>query len=46
MYEDNVTQRKSYAFAIRIVNAYKYLVKHGEFVMSKQLLRVVRLFVL
>lgn len=39
MYEDNVTQQKSYVFAIRIVNAYKYLVKHGEFVMSKQLLR-------
>jgi four helix bundle protein len=31
---------KSYAFAVRVVNAYKYLVKeHNEYVLSKQLLR-------
>lgn len=46
MYEDNVTQRKSYAFAIRIVNAYKYLVKHGELSCQNNYCAVVRLFVL
>lgn len=39
MIEDNVTQQKSYTFAIRIVKAYKYLSSHGEYVLSKQLLR-------
>lgn len=40
MIEDNVTQQKSYVFAIRIVKAYKYLsTKQGEYVLSKQLLR-------
>ena len=40
MKADNVVQQKSYAFAIRIINAYKYLVEeHKEFVLSKQLLR-------
>lgn len=40
MIENNITQQKSYAFAIRIVKAYKYLSsKHGEYVLSKQLLR-------
>ncbi len=37
---DNVIQQKSFAFAIRIINAYKYL--RGEkqgFVLSKQILR-------
>ncbi len=40
MKEDNVIQKKTFQFAIRIVNAYKYLVndKH-EYVLSKQLLR-------
>jgi len=40
MKADNVVQIKSYAFAIRIVKAYKYLVEeHKEYVLSKQLLR-------
>jgi four helix bundle protein len=38
--EENVTENKSFDFAVRIVNAYKYLsVKKREFVLSKQLLR-------
>ncbi len=37
---DNVIREKSYAFAIRIVNAYKFLIESKkEFVLSKQLLR-------
>lgn len=37
---DNVIRDKSYAFAIRVVNAYKYLSDtKREFVLSKQLLR-------
>jgi len=37
---DNVIQKKSYAFAVRIVRLYKYLVdEKKEFVLSKQLLR-------
>jgi four helix bundle protein len=38
--KDNVLLDKSFAFAIRVVNAYKYLIeeKH-EFVISKQFLR-------
>lgn len=40
MLEENVTQQKSYLFAIRIVKAYKYLsVSRGEYILSKQLLR-------
>ncbi len=40
MKSENVLQQKSFAFAIRIVNAYKYIIKqHGEYVLSKQLLR-------
>ena len=36
----NVIEEKSFDFAIRIVNLYKYLVsKKKEFVLSKQLLR-------
>ena len=40
MKTNNIIQQKSFAFAIRIVNAYKYLKseKH-EFVLSKQMLR-------
>ena len=34
-----VVGEKSYAFAIRIVNAYKILCRNNEFVLSKQLLR-------
>ena len=38
--EKNVTYDKAYKFAIRIVNAYRYLQKEKkEFVLSKQLLR-------
>ena len=37
---DNIIRNKSYAFAIRIVNAYKFLTESKkEFVLSKQLLR-------
>jgi four helix bundle protein len=40
MKSDNIVQQKSFAFAIRIVNLYKYLVSEKkEFVLSKQLLR-------
>jgi four helix bundle protein len=40
MKKDNVVVEKTYAFAIRIVNCYKYLyTKKKEFVLSKQLLR-------
>jgi four helix bundle protein len=38
--ENNIIQQKSFAFAIRIVNAYKYLKSEKqEFVLSKQMLR-------
>ncbi len=40
MKSNNVLQQKSFAFAIRIVNAYKYLTEQEkEYVLSKQLLR-------
>jgi four helix bundle protein len=40
MKDDNVVQQKSFAFAIRIVNVYKYLISEKkEYVLSKQLLR-------
>ena len=40
MKKDNVIQKKSYDFAVRIVKLYKYLVENEkEFVLSKQLLR-------
>ena len=40
MNKSNLIADKSMAFAIRIVNLYKYLVKnHSEYVLSKQLLR-------
>jgi four helix bundle protein len=40
MKDDNVTYKKAYAFAIRIVNAYKFLVENRkEFTLSKQLLK-------
>lgn len=40
MKSDNVIQQKSFAFAIRVVNLYKYLTtEKKEFVLSKQLLR-------
>jgi len=38
--KENVVVEKSYAFAIRIVNLYKFLIaEKKEFVLSKQLLR-------
>ena len=37
--KDNPIKDKSMAFAIRIVNLYKYLAEKNEFVMSKQILR-------
>lgn len=38
--KENIVQQKSFAFAIKIVNAYKYLqTEKKEFVLSKQLLR-------
>lgn len=40
MKEDNAIQVKSFAFAVRSVNLYKYLIESKkEFVLSKQLLR-------
>jgi four helix bundle protein len=40
MLNNSLVYDKAFAFAIRIVNAYKHLQKsHKEFVMSKQLLR-------
>lgn len=40
MKRDNVIQQKSFAFAVRIVNLYKYLTSEKkEYVLSKQLLR-------
>ena len=38
--KDNIIQKKSFEFAIRAVNAYKYLqTEKKEFVLSKQFLR-------
>ena len=34
-----VLEEKTYAFAIRIINAYKYLTNNNVYVLSKQLLR-------
>ena len=40
MKKDNILQQKTYAFAIRIVKAYQYLIaEKKEYVLSKQLLR-------
>lgn len=40
MKSDNIVQHKSFAFAIRIVNLYKFLTtEKKEFILSKQLLR-------
>ena len=40
MKTDNIIQQRSFAFAVRVVNLYKYLtVEKKEFVLSKQLLR-------
>ncbi len=37
--KDNLVQQKSYAFALSIISLYKDLVRQGEFVLSKQMLR-------
>lgn len=38
--KENVVKNKSYAFALRIIKLYKYLIaEQKEFVLSKQLLR-------
>lgn len=38
--KENVLKNKSFLFAIRIVNLYKFLIAdHKEFVLSKQILR-------
>ena len=38
--DENVSVEKSFEFAVRIVNLYKYLIReHKEYVLSKQLLR-------
>ena len=40
MKKNNIIQEKSFAFAVRVVNLYKYLTtEKKEFVLSKQLLR-------
>ncbi len=40
MKEDNIVQKKSFDFALKIIETYKYLKdEKREFVMSKQLLR-------
>jgi four helix bundle protein len=38
--KENILLDKTFAFSVRVVNAYKYLLKeHREFVLSKQFLR-------
>lgn len=38
--KDNVIEKRTYAFALRVVNAYKFLCREkSEYVLSKQLLR-------
>lgn len=37
--EENIVAVKSFAFALRIIKAYKYLAQQNEYVLSKQLLR-------
>ena len=38
--KENILKEKSFGFAVRIVNLYKYLKKeHGEYIISQQLIR-------
>ncbi|MEA2029311.1 MAG: four helix bundle protein [Campylobacterota bacterium] len=37
--KENILKTKSYAFALRVVKLYKYLCRHKEYVLSKQVLR-------
>ena len=39
MKNENIVANKSYKFAIRIVKLFKYLKKHNEYILSKQILR-------
>ena len=40
MSQDSILKRKSFDFAVRIINLYKYLKKrHGEYVISQQILK-------
>jgi four helix bundle protein len=40
MQKDNIIQQKSFDFALRIINLYKYLIEEKkEFILSKQILR-------
>src|SRR5688500_8484230 len=40
MSRDSVLKKKSFAFAIRIINLHKYLKKkHGEYIISQQIIR-------
>jgi four helix bundle protein len=40
MSRESVLKKKSFDFAVRVINLYKYLKKkHGEYVVSQQLLR-------
>lgn len=39
MKKDNILLDKSFKFAVRVVNLYKYLNNKKEFILSKQLLR-------
>jgi len=36
---NNLIKEKSYSFALLIIDLYKFLIKKGEFVLSKQMLR-------
>jgi four helix bundle protein len=39
MVKDNLIQEKSFAFALEIIELYKYLVEKNEYVIAKQVLR-------
>ncbi len=40
MSQDSILKKKSFDFAVRIINLYKYLKKkHGEYIISQQILR-------
>ena len=39
MKSENVIQKKSYSFALRVIKLYQFLSKKNEFVLSKQILR-------
>ena len=37
--KDSVIHKKSYAFALRIIRLYSFLIDQKEYILSKQLLR-------